>query len=324
MGSYYLAAVMAMTFSLQVAAADLPEIEKSGTLKVATEDDYAPFNFIVDGKPEGFHKELLEDLKTYAKAQGFDVKQEILPWTGLLASVSSGQYDMAFTGALVTDDRLRVFNFAPPFASAQHFYVKRAGDDRLSDIASLCGKTVGLQAGSALLARLPELKKMMEAEGCKIGTVTEYPSYPEAYADLANGRLDYVINALISVNDLVKTRGDTFAKGIAVSGDGFAAWPVPKNSPELLEFLTRTVTLFPGDIVTTLSGKTVDKTFNAGLKVETATVDRRDMTYLYHDGEDFVFMDDSTYEQTPLSAAIVGDAAHYLTDNQRAVVAFHA
>lgn len=220
------------------AHADLDDIKSKGVMTVATEDDYAPFNFIVDGKPEGFHKELLEDLKTYAKAQGFDVKQEILPWTGLLASVSSGQYDMAFTGALVTDDRLRVFNFAPPFASAQHFYVKRAGDDSLSDIASLCGKTVGLQAGSALLARLPELKKMMEAEGCKIGKVTEYPSYPEAYADLANGRLDYVINALISVNDLVKTRGDTFAKGIAVSGDGFAAWPVPKNSPKLLEFLT--------------------------------------------------------------------------------------
>lgn len=220
------------------AHADLDDIKSKGVMTVATEDDYAPFNFIVDGKPEGFHKELLEDLKTYAKAQGFDVKQEILPWTGLLASVSSGQYDMAFTGALVTDDRLRVFNFAPPFASAQHFYVKRAGDDSLSDIASLCGKTVGLQAGSALLARLPELKKMMEAEGCKIGKVTEYPSYPEAYADLANGRLDYVINALISVNDLVKTRGDTFAKGIAVSGDGFAAWPVPKNSPELLELLT--------------------------------------------------------------------------------------
>lgn len=220
------------------AHADLDDIKSKGVMTVATEDDYAPFNFIVDGKPEGFHKELLEDLKTYAKAQGFDVKQEILPWTGLLASVSSGQYDMAFTGALVTDDRLRVFNFAPPFASAQHFYVKRAGDDRLSDIASLCGKTVGVQAGSALLARLPELKKMMDAEGCEIGTVTEYPSYPEAYADLANGRLDYVVNALISVNDLVKTRGDTFAKGIAVSGDGFAAWPVPKSSPELLKFLT--------------------------------------------------------------------------------------
>lgn len=219
-------------------ATDMDEIESRGYMTVATEDDYAPFNYIVDGKPEGFHKELLDDLKAYAKEQGFDVRQEILPWTGLLASVSSGQYDAAFTGALVTDDRLRVFDFAPPFASAQHFYAKRAGDDSLSDIASLCGKKAGVQAGSALLARLPELKKMMAAENCEMGEVVEYQSYPEAYADLANGRLDYVVNALISVNDLIKTRGDTFAKGIAVSGQGFAAWPVSKQSPELLEFFS--------------------------------------------------------------------------------------
>lgn len=226
----------AMAGSLQ--AADLAEIKSRGYMTVATEDDYAPFNYIVDGKPEGFHKELLADLKTYAKEKGLDVRQEILPWTGLLASVASGQYDAAFTGALVTDDRLRVFDFSPPFASAQHFYVKRAGDDRLSDIASLCGKTVGVQAGSALLARLPELKKMMAKSNCEMGDVVEYQSYPEAYADLANGRLDYVVNALVSVNDLVKTRGDTFEKGIAVSGYGFAGWPVSKSSPELLEFFT--------------------------------------------------------------------------------------
>jgi polar amino acid transport system substrate-binding protein len=216
----------------------MADIKAKKVMTVATEDDYAPFNFIVDGQPEGFHKELLQDLQAYAKKQGFEVKQEILPWTGLLASVPSGQYDMAFTGALVTDDRLRVFNFAPPFASAQHFYVKRKGDDRISDIASLCGKTVGVQAGSALLARLPELKKMMAEKKCEIGEVVEYQSYPEAYADLANQRLDYVINALISINDLVKNRGDVFEKGIAVSGDGFAAWPIPKQSPELLEFVT--------------------------------------------------------------------------------------
>ncbi|WP_210209684.1 transporter substrate-binding domain-containing protein [Aureimonas flava] len=231
-----LALAAALLSPLSAAEADMADIKSKGVMTVATEDDYAPFNYIVDGRPEGFHKELLEDLQAFAKARGFEVKQEILPWTGLLASVSSGQYDMAFTGALVTDDRLRVFNFAPPFASAQHFYVKRKGDDRLGDIASLCGKTAGLQAGSALLARLPELKKMMADKGCEIGEVVEYQSYPEAYADLANQRLDYVINALISINDLVKNRGDVFEKGIAVSGAGFAAWPIPKESPELLEF----------------------------------------------------------------------------------------
>ena len=220
------------------AYADMADIKSRGYMTVATEDDYAPFNFIVDGQPEGFHKELLEDLQAYAAGEGVEVRQEILPWTGLLASVSAGQYDMAFTGALVTDDRLRVFNFTPPFASAQHFYVKRAGDDRISDIASLCDKTVGVQAGSALLARLPELEAMMAEEGCGIGEVVEYQSYPEAYADLANQRLDYVVNALISINDLVKNRGDVFEKGIAVSGDGFAAWPIPKESPELLDFAT--------------------------------------------------------------------------------------
>ena len=46
-----------------------------------------------------------------------------------------------------------------------------------------------------------------------------------------------------------------------------------------------------------LSGKVVDKTFNAGVKVDTATVDRRDTTYLYRDGSDFVFMDSQDYEQ---------------------------
>ena len=45
-----------------------------------------------------------------------------------------------------------------------------------------------------------------------------------------------------------------------------------------------------------LSGKVVDKTFNAGVKVETATVDRREMQYLYRDGDDFIFMDMTSYD----------------------------
>ena len=72
-----------------------------------------------------------------------------------------------------------------------------------------------------------------------------------------------------------------------------------------------------------LSGKTVDKTFNAGLKVETATVDRRDMQYSYRDGEGFVFMDVKTYEQTYVAAETVGDAADLMLEGQDVIVAFH-
>lgn len=72
-----------------------------------------------------------------------------------------------------------------------------------------------------------------------------------------------------------------------------------------------------------LSGKTVDRTFNAGIKVETATVDRRDMQYSYKDGDDFVFMDVKTYEQTYVPADTVGEAATYMLEGQDVIVAFH-
>ena len=72
-----------------------------------------------------------------------------------------------------------------------------------------------------------------------------------------------------------------------------------------------------------LPGKVVDKTFNAGLKIEVATVDKRDMTYLYKDGDDFIFMDKETYDQMTITAATVGDAANYMLEEVKAVVAVY-
>ena len=74
------------------------------------------------------------------------------------------------------------------------------------------------------------------------------------------------------------------------------------------------------DVVT---GKTVDKTWNAGVKVETATVDRRDMTYLYNDGTNYVVMDDKTFEQFELPAEKFGEASRFLLENMRVQVSFH-
>ncbi|WP_433597823.1 elongation factor P [Nocardia sp. CA-135953] len=72
-----------------------------------------------------------------------------------------------------------------------------------------------------------------------------------------------------------------------------------------------------------LSGKVVDKTFNAGVKVETATVDRRDMTYLYHDGSDYVFMDGETFDQISISEETIGPGARFLLENMLVQVATH-
>jgi elongation factor P len=72
-----------------------------------------------------------------------------------------------------------------------------------------------------------------------------------------------------------------------------------------------------------MSGKVVDKTFNAGTKVDFATVDRRDYTYLYQDGADYVFMDTTDYEQVTVPATVVGDAANFMLENQQVTIAMH-
>ena len=72
-----------------------------------------------------------------------------------------------------------------------------------------------------------------------------------------------------------------------------------------------------------MSGKVVDRTFNAGVKVDVANVDRREMQYLYREGGDFVFMDMSDYDQPHVPASVVGDAANYLLEEQTVTVAFN-
>jgi elongation factor P len=72
-----------------------------------------------------------------------------------------------------------------------------------------------------------------------------------------------------------------------------------------------------------MSGKVVDRTFNAGVKVEIANVDKREMQYLYREGEDFVFMDTHDYDQPRIPAATVGAMADYLLEEQMATIAFN-
>ena len=72
-----------------------------------------------------------------------------------------------------------------------------------------------------------------------------------------------------------------------------------------------------------LSGKIVDKTFNAGMKMEFETVDNRNLQYSYEDGDNFVFMDMTTYDQIYIPKTLVGDQAKFLLEGTDCVVSFH-
>jgi elongation factor P len=72
-----------------------------------------------------------------------------------------------------------------------------------------------------------------------------------------------------------------------------------------------------------VSGKTVDRTYNAGAKIEIENVDRRDFTYLYSDGDGYVFMDQADFDQLTVPGTVVGDAANFMLENQSVTVALN-
>ena len=97
----FFAVLLPFTFtSLAGQAASLKEIQSRGYLSIATEDNYAPFEIMKDGKATGFTNDVVAELKKYAD---FEIRQDILPWSGLLASVRAGKYDAAITGSIISE-----------------------------------------------------------------------------------------------------------------------------------------------------------------------------------------------------------------------------
>jgi polar amino acid transport system substrate-binding protein len=215
-------------------AASLEEIKARGYMIVATEDDYKPFEFMENGKPVGFDNDLLAEFR---KVVPFEIRQEVIPWTGLLAGVSTGKYDVAVTAAMITKERVKSLDFSMPIADSTHYYVKKKSNASIKGIADLSGKKVGVQSGSAQLEKLPELETMLVTTGGKLGQVVQYTSYPEAYQDLALGRTDFVINTIINLKSLVADKPDVFEIGQAVSGRTVPAWAVQKGNAQLLALI---------------------------------------------------------------------------------------
>lgn len=71
------------------------------------------------------------------------------------------------------------------------------------------------------------------------------------------------------------------------------------------------------------TGNVLEKTFNAGIRVEQAMLEKKDMQFLYREGDDYVFMDTETYDQMNVSQVALGDAADYMIESMVAIIATH-
>jgi polar amino acid transport system substrate-binding protein len=210
-------------------AASLKEITARGYATAVTEDDFKPFEFMEDGVSKGYDNDLLAEVK---KKLPFDIKQQILPWSGILPGVTTGKYDIAVTAVLVTAARKPAFEFTTPVAQSTTFFATKAGS-AIKKGSDLNGKTVGAQAGSAMLAELKTFDASLKAKGgAGLKKIVEYPSNPEAYQDLALGRTDAVVNTEINLRSLAKEKPGVFAVGEGIAKPVYIAWAIQKGNTE--------------------------------------------------------------------------------------------
>jgi len=198
-------------FSATAHSADvLDRIKKEKTITIATEARYAPFESVENGKIVGYDVDLMNHILEQ-KLPGVAVKQLDLPFQGILPGLDAKKFDFVVTAVTVNKQRVAHFAFTVPIAESTVALLKRENDGTITTLDDLSGKIVGSQAGSGQLQVLQAFNEKLKASGKPgIKEIKQYVSFDEAYADLANKRLDGVAQSLANLGPLTKSRPGLF------------------------------------------------------------------------------------------------------------------
>ena len=204
-----LAGIIAAATATPARADDLlQKIKARGEIIVGTEARYAPFEFVEQGKIVGYDVDLFADVMK--ALPGVKVRRLDLPFQGLLPGLQTGKFDAIVTAVTVTLQRYNTYRLSLPVADATFAVVKRKGDAAITKPQDIAGKSVGTQAGSAQLQGTQAYSAALKAKGLKPLRIQTYVDFNEAYADLAAGRTDAVVNSLPNLLYLQKQRPDVF------------------------------------------------------------------------------------------------------------------
>lgn len=204
-------------------AADLLDDAKArGSLRVAVEGTYPPFNYRNDkGELDGFDVDIA---KAIAAKLGLKAEFTATEWSGILAGLQAGKYDVIVNQVAATDKRRETFDFSAPYViSSPQLIVRNSETRRFDTAADLKGRKIGVGQGS----NYAELAKSIE--GAEVRT---YPGAPEYLQDLATGRIDAAINDSLLIPYLRKTTRLPVKAGAPIGQPQSNAIPFRKGNPK--------------------------------------------------------------------------------------------
>ncbi|WHY89914.1 ABC transporter substrate-binding protein [Neobacillus cucumis] len=173
----------------------LDRVEKSKVLKVGFEGTYPPFNFLNDDqKYDGFDVDISNEI---AKRLGVKTEFVATKWDSLLGGLKSDKFDIIIGQMSVTEERKKSVDFTNPYVVTGSVLVTRKDTNNITKLEDIKGKNVGVGGGTTF----EEVAKSVDGANVKL-----YKSVNDYIADLANKRLDVIINDQLLMSYNIKEK----------------------------------------------------------------------------------------------------------------------
>jgi len=216
----------------------LDQVKARGTLRIGLEGTFPPFNSkdTKTGELVGFDVDIAK-----AVATKLGVKPEFITteWSGIIAGLQAGKFDVIVNQVGATDARKQVLDFSPGYTFSGAELIQRSNDDRkFTSLEDLKGKKLGVGLGTNYM----DMAKAVG--GIDIKT---YPGAPEYLRDLAAGRLDAALNDKLMLAYLMKNSQLPLKAGAMVGSAAPSAIPFKKGNPNFAKAIDDAMTQLEAD-----------------------------------------------------------------------------
>ena len=222
------------------AAETLERIKANGTMTVATEAAFKPFEYVENGEIIGFGSDLLAE---FAQDLGVEVEQLDLPFQGILAGLAAGQYDLVATSVAPNAERAQSYAFSRPFATIENVVVTLADNETVTELTDLNGLLVGSQLGSSTEAVARQMDEELQADGGSgFDDLRLYQTFPDTAFALRSGQIDAIVIGTTTAGEFMNASPDTFRVALSYGDPVYLTWVVRPEDTGLLAALNGTIT----------------------------------------------------------------------------------
>ena len=175
-------------------ARSLEDIRKAGTIVIASEGKFSPFNFVDKGNLTGFE---IDVANAIAAKMGLKVEWKMMGFDGLLVGLAQDRWDMVIASHGITEERSKAVTFASPHYCTGGVIISK--DGTIKSAKDLAGKTVAVQTGTTYYENARKLP---------VKDVKSFPTDSSARAALDTGHVDaWVTDKFVARESLAATPG---------------------------------------------------------------------------------------------------------------------